>query len=96
MGGAAFPSHVKYSIPDGQRIDHLLVNGAECEPFLTNDHRLMVERPEALLRGIEIMLHNLGAQEATIGVELNKPDAIAAIAEPPPAVTADQHRAPAR
>ncbi len=80
MGGAAFPSHVKYSIPDGQRIDHLLVNGAECEPFLTNDHRLMVERPGALLRGIEIIMHNLGAQEATIGVELNKPDAIAAIA----------------
>ena len=79
MGGAAFPSHVKYSIPEGQRIDHLLVNGAECEPFLTNDHRLMVERPEALLRGIEIILHNLGAREATIGVELNKPDAIQAL-----------------
>lgn len=79
MGGAAFPSHVKYSIPEGQRIDHLLVNGAECEPFLTNDHRLMVERPDALLRGIEIILHNLGAREATIGVELNKPDAIAAL-----------------
>jgi len=79
MGGAAFPSHVKYSIPQGQRIDHLLVNGAECEPFLTNDHRLMVERPDALLRGIEIILHNLGAREASIGVELNKPDAIAAL-----------------
>jgi len=79
MGGAAFPSHVKYSIPEGQRIDHLLVNGAECEPFLTNDHRLMVERPGALLRGIEIIMHNLGAKEATIGVELNKPDAIAAL-----------------
>jgi electron transport complex protein RnfC len=79
MGGAAFPSHVKYSIPEGQRIDHLLVNGAECEPFLTNDHRLMVERPDALLRGIEIILHNLGAHEATIGVELNKPDAITAL-----------------
>jgi electron transport complex protein RnfC len=79
MGGAAFPSHVKYSIPEGQRIDHLLVNGAECEPFLTNDHRLMVERPDALLRGIEIILHNLGIQEATIGVELNKPDAISAL-----------------
>ncbi|MGB5451317.1 MAG: electron transport complex subunit RsxC [Sedimenticolaceae bacterium] len=79
MGGAAFPSHVKYSIPEGQHIDHVLVNGAECEPFLTNDHRLMVERPEALLHGIEILLHNLGAREATIGVELNKPQAIAAL-----------------
>ncbi len=76
MGGAAFPSHVKFSIPEGQHIDTLLVNGAECEPFLTNDHRLMLERPEALLQGIEILLHNLDAKEAVIGVELNKPDAI--------------------
>lgn len=79
MGGAAFPAHVKYSIPEGQQIDTLLVNGAECEPFLTNDHRLMVERPQALLRGIEILLHNLGAKQAVIGVELNKPDAIEAL-----------------
>ncbi|MEA3291881.1 MAG: electron transport complex subunit RsxC, partial [Pseudomonadota bacterium] len=79
MGGAAFPSHVKYSLPEGQQIDMLLVNGAECEPFLTNDHRLMVERTAALLHGIEILLHNLGAQEAVIGVELNKPDAIEAL-----------------
>ncbi len=76
LGGAAFPSHAKYSIPDGQRITQLLINGAECEPYLTSDHRLMVERPEALLRGIEILLHNLGAEGATIGVESNKPDAI--------------------
>ena len=76
MGGAAFPAHAKYSIPEGQHIDHVLVNGAECEPFLTNDHRLMVERPDALLLGIEILLHNLGAKAATIGVETNKPDAI--------------------
>ncbi|MBP6261533.1 MAG: electron transport complex subunit RsxC, partial [Chromatiaceae bacterium] len=69
MGGAAFPAHVKYSLPDGQHIDNVLVNGAECEPFLTNDHRLMVERPDALLRGIEILLHVLGAKAATIGVE---------------------------
>jgi electron transport complex protein RnfC len=52
------------------------VNGAECEPFLTNDHRMMVERPDALLLGIQILLHNLGAKSATIGVETNKPDAI--------------------
>ncbi|MCP5406722.1 MAG: electron transport complex subunit RsxC [Chromatiaceae bacterium] len=76
MGGAAFPAHAKYSIPEGQRIDHILVNGAECEPFLTNDHRMMVERPDALLLGIDILLHNLGAKSATIGVETNKPDAI--------------------
>ncbi|MEW8042843.1 MAG: electron transport complex subunit RsxC [gamma proteobacterium symbiont of Phacoides pectinatus] len=76
LGGAAFPAHVKYAIPEGQRITRLLVNGAECEPYLTNDHRLMIERPDALLRGIEIMLTKLGAERATIGVESNKPDAI--------------------
>ncbi len=76
MGGAAFPSHVKLSVPEGVRIRHLLVNGAECEPYLTNDHRLMVERPEALLEGAEIVRQKLGAEETVIGVELNKPDAI--------------------
>ncbi len=81
MGGAAFPAHVKYAIPEGQHIDHVLVNGAECEPFLTNDHRLMVERPDALLRGTDILLRALGAQHATIGVELNKPDALEILRE---------------
>ena len=76
MGGAAFPAHVKLSVPDGVRIRHLLVNGAECEPFLTNDHRLMVERPEALLEGAEMVRQKLGAEETVIGVEINKPDAI--------------------
>jgi Na+-translocating ferredoxin:NAD+ oxidoreductase subunit C len=76
MGGAAFPSHVKYALPDGLKIKHLVINGAECEPYLTNDHRLMLERPETLLRGIEIVRQKLGAEQATIGVELNKADAI--------------------
>jgi electron transport complex protein RnfC len=76
MGGAAFPSHVKLSVPDGIQIRHLLVNGAECEPYLTNDHRLMLERPDALLEGAEIVRQKLGAEETVIGVEVNKPDAI--------------------
>ncbi len=76
MGGAAFPSHVKYSIPEGQQVDDLLVNGAECEPYLTNDHRLMVERPEAVLRGCEILRQKLGAKRVAIGVEKNKPESI--------------------
>ena len=76
LGGAAFPAHVKYSIPDSQKIDEILINGAECEPYLTNDHRLMVERPEVLIRGTEILMRKLGAKHATIGVEDNKPDAI--------------------
>lgn len=76
MGGAAFPSHVKYSIPDGAVIDDLLINGAECEPFLTNDHRLMVEQPEKVISGTEILRQKLGARRANIGVEKNKPEAI--------------------
>ncbi len=76
MGGAAFPSHVKFSIPDGAKIRFLLINGAECEPYLTNDHRLMMERPEDLIRGAEIVRQKLGAEETIIGVEMNKPDAI--------------------
>ena len=76
MGGAAFPSHVKLSVPEGVTIRHLLVNGAECEPYLTNDHRLMLERPEALLEGAEIMRQKLGAEDTIIGIEANKPDAI--------------------
>lgn len=76
MGGAAFPAHVKYAIPQGQKIDRVLINGAECEPYLTTDHRLMIERPQAVLRGVEIIRRKLGASTATIGVEDNKPDAI--------------------
>src|SRR5210317_2551837 len=79
MGGAAFPSHVKLSVPDGVKIRHLLINGAECEPYLTTDHRLMIERPEALLEGAEILRQKLGAEETVIGIEANKPDAIETI-----------------
>jgi electron transport complex protein RnfC len=81
MGGAAFPSHVKLTVPDGVKIKHLLINGAECEPYLTNDHRLMLERPEALLAGAEIVRQKLGAEETVIGVEENKPNAIEIIRE---------------
>nr|VFJ61865.1 MAG: electron transport complex protein RnfC [Candidatus Kentron sp. FW]VFJ66436.1 MAG: electron transport complex protein RnfC [Candidatus Kentron sp. FW] len=79
LGGAAFPSHVKYSMPEGKKIEHLLVNGAECEPYLTNDHRLMLERPDTLLRGIAIVKRKLGAKWATIGIETNKSSAIATL-----------------
>jgi electron transport complex protein RnfC len=85
MGGAAFPSHVKLSVPDGTSIRYLLINGAECEPYLTNDHRLMIERPEALLEGAEMVRQKLGAEETVIGVELNKPDAIDIIRQHIPA-----------
>lgn len=77
LGGAALPSQVKLSLRGGTKIHTLIANGAECEPYLTNDHRTMVERAEALLRGIEILRTALGAAQAIIGIEMNKPDAIA-------------------
>ncbi len=79
MGGAAFPSHVKYKLPEGKRCERLVINGCECEPYLTSDHRLMVERAESVVHGIEILGTMLGADSTTVGVELNKPDAIEAL-----------------
>ena len=79
LGGATFPAHVKLNVPADAVIDTLVVNGAECEPFLTCDHRVMVERTQDLMRGIRYALKMSGAPRAIIGVEDNKPDAIAAI-----------------
>jgi len=79
LGGAAFPSHVKYVLPEGKRCDHLVLNGCECEPYLTCDHRTMVERPDAVVRGIRLLAPVLGASRVTIGVERNKEDAIVAL-----------------
>jgi electron transport complex protein RnfC len=76
MGGAAFPTHVKYAVPDGRRIRRLVINGCECEPYLTCDHRLMVERPDAVMRGTKLLARALNVEETVIGVEANKPDAI--------------------
>jgi len=76
LGGAAFPAHVKLSPPADQVIDTLLVNGCECEPYLTSDHRVMVEYSERVYQGIRIMLHCLGIRRAVVGIEQNKPDAI--------------------
>ena len=79
MGGAAFPTHRKLALRVGQRIDTAIINGAECEPYLTSDYRIMLEEPENVLRGIEIVLKITGAKEAVIGIEDNKPRAIAAL-----------------
>ena len=76
LGGAAFPSHVKLNVPEGKRVQFLILNGCECEPFLTCDDRVMVERPEAVLAGTRIIKAQLNAERAYIGVEANKPDAI--------------------
>ena len=81
LGGAAFPSHAKLAVPEGTKIHTLVVNGCECEPYLTCDHRLMLEYPADLLDGIRLAMKAVGADRAVIGVEDNKMDAVAAIAE---------------
>jgi electron transport complex protein RnfC len=76
LGGAAFPSHVKLTPPKDHPIDTLLVNGCECEPYLTCDHRMMLEWPDELLEGTRLAMRALGVAKAIIGIEDNKPDAI--------------------
>lgn len=76
LGGASFPTHVKYRMPPGRSVDILLVNGAECEPWLTADHRIMLERGESMITGIQYVLRATGADRAVIGVEANKQDAV--------------------
>ncbi|NLA26390.1 MAG: electron transport complex subunit RsxC [Firmicutes bacterium] len=76
MGGAAFPAHVKLSPPEGKTIDTVILNGAECEPYLTADHRIMLEKPDEVVFGLEIIMRALGAGRGIIGIEDNKPDAL--------------------
>ncbi len=77
MGGATFPTHVKLSVPPGKKADALIINGVECEPYLTSDHRTMLEHGEELLVGVSILMKAIGVDRAFIGIENNKPDAIA-------------------
>ena len=79
LGGATFPTHVKLAPPRDMQVETIILNGAECEPYLTTDHRIMVEMPERVHLGARIMLHTLGAKRLVIGIERNKPDAIAAL-----------------
>ncbi|MDZ8120125.1 electron transport complex subunit RsxC [Pontiella agarivorans] len=79
MGGAGFPAHVKLSPPEDKPVDKLILNGAECEPYLTADHRLMLEQAEEVVLGAAILARILGLEGAVIGVESNKPDAIQAL-----------------
>jgi len=76
LGGATFPSHVKLMVPDGKIAEVLIINGVECEPYLTSDHRLMLEKGEQILIGTQILMIALGVKKAMIGIESNKPDAI--------------------
>jgi electron transport complex protein RnfC len=76
MGGAVFPTHVKLSPPPGSKAEILIINAIECEPYLTSDHILMMEKGEEIMIGIKIMMTACGAKQAVIGVENNKKDAI--------------------
>ena len=77
MGGATFPTHVKLSVPAGRKAEFLIINAVECEPYLTADHRVMLERGEEVMIGVDILRKALGNPETIIGIENNKPDAIA-------------------
>jgi len=81
MGGAGFPTHIKLSPPPGKTIETLIINGAECEPFITSDHRAMVEFPREILEGIRILHHILKPAAIRIAVKEGKDDVIAALME---------------
>ncbi len=79
LGGAAFPTHVKLAPPKEYNVHTLIINGAECEPYLTSDHRTMAEYPDRVLFGIRVMMHAMGVKKCVVGIEKNKPDAVAAM-----------------
>ncbi len=76
LGGAAFPTHVKMAIPDGKSVDTVIANGCECEPYLTCDHRVMLEQKDDLFTGLKLAMKATGAERAIIGIEANKPGVI--------------------
>ncbi len=76
LGGATFPTQVKMTIPRGKKVDCLVINGVECEPYLTADHRLMIEKGSEILVGVELLKRAMNVKVAHIGIENNKPDAI--------------------
>ena len=76
LGGATFPAHVKLSIPDGKKAEHLVINAVECEPYLTADHQLMMEKGEEIMVGIQVLMKATNVSKTIIGIENNKPDAI--------------------
>lgn len=76
MGGAGFPTHVKLSPPPNKPIEFVILNGAECEPYLTADHRLMLEQPEKIIHGLKALMKVLDVKKGFIGIENNKMDAL--------------------
>ena len=81
MGGATFPTHIKLTVPAGKKCDLLIINGVECEPYLTSDHRLMLEKGAEVLTGTALIMKALGVDNAVVGIEANKPDAISHLTE---------------
>ena len=81
MGGAAFPTHVKMTVPEGKQADTVILNGAECEPYLTADHRMMLEHSARIVEGLKLILRATGVSRGVIAIESNKPDAIKAMQE---------------
>lgn len=79
LGGATFPAHVKYAPVEGKRVEVVILNGAECEPYLTADHRLMLERPERIVAGLGYIMRSVGCTRGIIAIEDNKMDAVAAL-----------------
>ena len=81
LGGAGFPTHVKLTPKDDNAIDYILVNGAECEPYLTSDYRMMIEEPEKIVGGLKVILQLFDNAKGVIAIENNKPEAIAKLTE---------------
>ena len=81
LGGATFPAHIKYSVPEGKKAEYLIINAAECEPYLTSDHRVMMEHAEEICVGVSILRKALGVPNAYIGIENNKPEPIRVMTE---------------
>lgn len=81
LGGATFPTHVKYMVPEGKKAKYLVINAVECEPYLTADHVIMLEKAEEIIIGIKILMKALGSEKTMVGIENNKPDAIAKMQE---------------
>ncbi|MDC7227470.1 MAG: electron transport complex subunit RsxC [Spirochaetales bacterium] len=76
LGGATFPANVKYMVPKGEKAEYLIINAVECEPYLSADHRLMLEKASELIEGLRIISKMVEPEKVAIGIEINKPDAI--------------------
>lgn len=81
MGGATFPTHIKMLVPEDKKVDFLIINGVECEPYLTSDHALMLKYADEIIVGIKILMRALNVDKAIVGIEKNKPDAIEVLKE---------------